>query len=136
MNRQEPVWLDSVILRTLHQQLIDEYGGSHGVRDPGLVESALDRPRNKWHYEEDVDLPALAAAYTWAFVKNHGFVDGNKRVGAVAAGVFLGLNGLELEAPEPELVAAILAVATSEWTEADLSAWIRDHTVPLGDEAE
>lgn len=131
MGRQEPVWLDSAILEALHQQLVDEYGGSPGIRDPGLIESALDRPRNQWHHEENVDLPDLAAAYGWGFVKNHGFVDGNKRIGATAIGVFLGLNGLELEAPEPELVAAILAVATSEWTEADLAAWIRDHVVPL-----
>lgn len=128
--------MDRVILEALHEQLIREYGGASGVRDPGLVESALDRPRNRWHYEEDVDLPDLAAAYGWGLVKNHGFVDGNKRIGATAIGVFLGLNGHELEAPEPELVSAILAVATGEWSEADLAAWIRDHVVPLSEEPE
>lgn len=136
MSHQEPVWLDRIILDALHEQLIRQYGGASGVRDPGLLESALDRPRNRWHYEEDIDLPELAAAYGWGLVKNHGFVDGNKRIGATAIGVFLGLNGAELEAPEPELVSAILAVATSEWTEADLAAWIRDHVVPLPEEIE
>lgn len=127
----EPVWLDVALVRALHELLIDEYGGSAGVRDLGLVESAVERPRNRWHYEEDVDLSALAGAYAWGLVKNHGFVDGNKRIGATALGVFLSLNGLELEASEPDLVSAILAVAKSEWTESDLTAWIRDHVVPL-----
>ncbi|MDX1661642.1 MAG: type II toxin-antitoxin system death-on-curing family toxin [Gemmatimonadota bacterium] len=131
MSHAEPVWLDALILEALHQNLIAEYGGSAGVRDPGLVESALDRPRNKWHYEEDVDLPDLAAAYASGLVKNHGFIDGNKRIGATAIGVFLALNGYELEAPETELVAAILTVATSEWSEEELAAWIRDHTIEL-----
>lgn len=127
----EPVWLDRLILETLHDQLILEYGGTPGTRDAGLVESALGRPRNKWLYEENVDLSLLAASYAFGLAKNHGFVDGNKRIAATAMGVFLGLNGLELEAPEPELVSAILAIAKGEWTEDELAAWIRERIIPL-----
>lgn len=135
MPRPEPVWIDRLILEALHHQLIRDYGGSPGVRDAGLIESALARPRNRWHYEVDVDLADFAAACGFGLVKNHGFVDG-KRIGATAIGVFLGLNGLELEAPEPELVSATLAVAKGEWTESDLAAWIRERTIPLREEAD
>lgn len=131
MERAEPVWLNRLILEALHDQLILEYGGSPGTRDAGLIESALARPRNRWLYEEDVDLPRLAAAYGFGLARNHGFVDGNKRIAATSIGVFLGLNGFELEAPEPELVAAIMAVAKGEWAEDDLAAWIRDRTAAL-----
>lgn len=136
MTLPEPVWLDRRILEAIHEQLILEYGGSAGIRDAGLVESALGRPRNKWLYEEDVDLPLLAASYAYGLAKNHGFVDGNKRIAATALGVFLGLNGYELEVPEPELVSAILAISKGEWTEAELAAWVRDHVIPLTGEPE
>jgi death-on-curing protein len=132
----EPVWLDRRIVEALHEQLIQEYGGTAGIRDAGLLESALGRPRNKWGYEEDFDLSLLAASYAYGLARNHPFVDGNKRIAATAVGVFLGLNGLELEAPEPELVSAILAITTAEWTEDELAAWIRDHTIPLANDNE
>lgn len=134
--RSEPVWLTRLIIEALHDRLIREYGGSPGVRDEGLIESALARPRQKWAYTETADLSLLAAAYAFGLAKNHGFVDGNKRIGATAMGVFLGLNGLELEAPEPELVAAITAVAAGEWTEDHLAVWIREHVIPQGDAAD
>jgi death-on-curing protein len=108
---------------------LGEYGGSPGIREEGLIESALSRPRQKWAYEEGVDLVRLAAAYAFGLVQNHGYVDGNKRVGAAAMGVFLNLNGFELEAPEPELVSAMLAVASSEWDEDTLVGWLRERVV-------
>ena len=73
----------------------------------------------------------MAAAYAFGLAKNHGYIDGNKRIAATAAGVFLAMNGLELDAPEPELVHAMVAVAAGEWTEEALAAWIRDRVVPL-----
>ncbi len=125
MGRAEPVWLTRLIVETLHEQLLLEYGGAGGTRDAGLAERALARPRNRWKYEEGSDIPALAAAYGFGLPRNHGFVDANKRIAATAIGVFLGLNGLDLDVPEPELVSAITAVAKGEWDEPELAAWIR-----------
>ncbi|MGH7572434.1 MAG: type II toxin-antitoxin system death-on-curing family toxin, partial [Gemmatimonadota bacterium] len=107
---------------------------SPGIRDEGLIESALARPRQKWGYEEGADLALLAAAYAFGLVQNHGSVDGNKRVGAAAMGVFLNLNGFEVEAPEPKLVSAILAVASSEWDEGTLVEWFRERVVSFSDD--
>lgn len=127
------VWLDRRIVDALHANLIRDFGGSGGTRDPGLIESALARPLRKWEYE-GADLPSLAAAYAYGLAKNHGYVDGNKRIAATAAGVFLELNGLQLQAPEPELVEAILAIAERRWSETELAAWIRDRAVPRAEE--
>lgn len=131
---EEPLWLDRLVLNALHHQLIREYGGSPGIRDDGLIESALARPSQKWAHAENVDLPGLAAAYAYGLIRNHGFVDGNKRVGAATAGVFLMLNGLEIEAPEPELASTMLAVAAGEWDEETLASWIHEHVVPFSDD--
>lgn len=130
---EPPIWLDRSTVDALHSRLIRDFGGSDGVRDGGLIDSALARAVRKWEYS-DPDLPALAAAYAYGLAKNHGYVDGNKRIAATAAGVFLDINGLELIAPEPELVEAILAIAEGRWSEADLTAWIRDRTVPRHDD--
>lgn len=130
MPGREPVWLTIRTLHALHANLIREYGGSTGVRDEGLLESALARPQNRWHYGER-SLGALAAAYLSGLVRNHAYVDGDKRIAAAAAGVFLLLNGKELDAPEPELVEAVLAVITGEWTEEVLAGWIEGHLHPL-----
>ena len=99
---REPVWLTRPILDFIHTSMIREHGGSLGVRDEGLIDSALQRPRNKWAYEEEIDLADLSAAYAHGLVKNHGFLDGNKRVAFMAAYTFLGLNNRDLDAPEPE----------------------------------
>lgn len=131
MPEQEPIWLDRRIVDALHDRLIREYGGSAGIRDEHLIESALARPRQRWAYAEEADLFVLAAAYGYGLTKNHGYVDGNKRVAAAAVGVFLLLNGLELEVPGPELVSAMLALASGEWEEEILAAWIREHAVPF-----
>lgn len=129
----EPRWLDRRIVDAMHGEQLREHGGSPGVRDPGLIESALARPRQRFAYEEGADLPRLAAAYAFGLVGNHGYVDGNKRVGAAALGVFLLLNGLELEAPEPELVSAMMALASGDWDEETLADWVRQRTVPFQD---
>jgi death-on-curing protein len=130
----EPIWLTRRIVDALHQEVVREFGGTPDLRDAGSIDSALARPANLRLYETGTDLPALGAAYAWGLVKNHGYMDGNKRVGAAAMAVFLMLKGLELQAPEPELVAAMLAVASGEWDEATLAAWVRENVTLLEEE--
>jgi death on curing protein len=129
----EPAWLNRPILEALHADQIMEHGGSLGSRDQGLLESALARPQQKWHYEPSVDLATLSAAYAFGIAKNHPFVDGNKRAALVAAYTFLAINGFELEAPEPETVTMIFGTADGSLSEDDLAAWIRSHLVPWVD---
>ena len=123
----EPRWLSRPLVDLIHSSLITEHGGSFGVRDDNLIDSALDRPRNKWAYEEATDLAGLAAAYGYGLVTNHGYVDGNKRVAFMAAYIFLGLNDRDLEAPEPEVVRITDDLAASRVTEEQFALWIRDH---------
>jgi death-on-curing protein len=107
--------------------LLREHGGSPGLRDENLLESALARPRHLFAYESEVDAAGLAAAYGFGIARNHPFVDGNKRTALMAMYVFLGLNGWTLEADEAEAVRTILALAAGDLTEARLAAWLRDH---------
>lgn len=126
----EPRWLNRVILEVIHDAQLHEHGGSPGVRDEGVVESALARPRNKWSYGER-DIAVLAAAYAFGVVKNHGFFDGNKRTAFLAAYAFLGLNGHDLDTGEPEVVDVMNRVASGRMTEAALAEWIRKHMVEM-----
>ena len=121
------------MLDAMHQAQLREHGGSPGVRDEGLLESALARPQHKYRYAAKPDLGTLAAAYAFGLAKNHGFVDGNKRVAFVAAYVFLGLNGHELDATEHEVVVAIEGVAASRLSEVALAAWFRAKLQPRKD---
>ena len=134
MPEPEPIWLTRRIVDALHREVIREYGGSPELRDDGSIDSALARPVNLRHYGTGTDLSALGAAYAWGLLKNHGYRDGNKRVGAAAMAVFLMLNGLELQAPEPELVASMLAVASGEWDEVTFAAWVRENVTPFEEE--
>lgn len=127
--RYEPVWLTRRMIGEIHHEQISEHGGSYGVRDDGLIDSALARPRNRWEYAEDVNLSGLAAAYGYGLAKNHGFVDGNKRVGFMAMYVFLRLNGVEIEAGEPEVVRLMTAVASGALGEEELAAWLKQSVV-------
>ena len=129
----EPTWLNQAILEALHADQISEHGGTPGLRDEGLLESAIARPQQKWHYDPQEDLASLAAAYAFGIAKNHPFVDGNKRVALVAAYTFLAINDFELEAPEPEAVTLILGIADGSVSEADLASWIRSHLIPWVD---
>lgn len=126
----EPTWLDRTIVQALHADQILEHGGTLGIRDEGLLESALARPQQKWHYEPATDLAALAAAYAFGIAKNHPFIDGNKRAALVTAYTFLAINDLELEAPEPEAVTAILGTADGSLSEDDLASWVRSRLIP------
>ena len=105
-----------------------QHGGSPGLRDEGLLESALERPRNRWHYEPDSDLVTLAAAYGYGLARNHPFVDGNKRVAFQVMYVFLGLNGTSITASEPDVVQLMLGVAGGSVAERALAEWLRNHT--------
>ena len=97
----------------------------------GAIESALARPRNRWIYESVTDIATLAAAYGYGLTRGHGYVDGNKRVGFVAMAVFLDLNGWILEAPEPEVVQVMLAVASGDLSETDFIRWMQGHIQAL-----
>lgn len=129
----EPTWLTRPILEALHTDQIAEHGGGAGIRDEGLLESALARPQQRWHYESETDLAALAAAYAFGIAKNHPFVDGNKRAALVGAYTFLALNDFELEAPETETVSIVLGTAEGSISEEELAAWIRSHLIPWVD---
>jgi len=126
----EPRWLSKAVILAIHADQIREHGGSLGIREMGLLESALDRPRNRMHYASDSDLEILAAAYGFGIARNHPFVDGNKRVAFQAMYVFLGINGRTITANEEEVVRLALALAAGDLTEAELADWLRDNTAP------
>ena len=126
----EPVWLAEKIVLALHAELIARHGGLGALRDTGLLASALARPRNLFAYGEP-SLFQLAAAYCFGLVRNHAFVDGNKRIGLAAADVLLQLNGHELTAPETEAVVAIRDLAAGELDEAGLARWIAANLAPV-----
>ena len=112
-------------VEAVHLDQLREHGGLAGLRDEGLLEGALARPRQKWAYQRKPDLATLAAAYACGLVKNHPFHDGNKRVGFLTAVMFLGLNGYQLVAEESEVVTAMLGIAAGGAAERDLAQWIR-----------
>jgi death on curing protein len=128
---EEPLWLDRSIIEALHAAQIREHGGQPGIRDEGLLESALARPMNVWGYNQGVDVASLAAEYGYGLAKNHAFLDGNKRIGFVAANVFQLLNGLEIDAPEPEAVDIVLGVADGSIDRDGFAVWIRSRIVPF-----
>jgi death-on-curing protein len=120
------VWLHREIILAVHEHQLAEHGGAAGVRDQGLLESALARPENLAAYGKP-DIADLAAAYGYGISRNHAFIDGNKRTGFVATELFLELNGYALAADDVECVVTMLAVAGGDITEAEFAAWIRDH---------
>ena len=130
MSRQEPRWVPRLVVEAVHVDQVREHGGLIGIRDENALESALARARQRWTYEPEADLPRLAADYAFGIARNHPFRDGNKRVAFVAAVVFLGLNGLDLIAPEDEVVARMLALAAGELDEEQLASWIRSRVQP------
>jgi death on curing protein len=126
----EPRWLDVDIVLDFHAEQLALFGGPDGIRDLGLLESALARPINKFAYGE-TDIAALAAAYGFGIARNHPFVDGNKRTALAAMIVFLGLNSLDLDAPQEAATAIVLSLAAGEITEDVLARWIAGHVKPL-----
>ena len=123
---EEPIWILEAVVHALHAEQIAEHGGSHGIRDEGLLELALTRPQNLWHYGDPApDLAALAASYATGVIRNHPFVDGNKRVGNVLCFLFLLLNGHDLEVRREEEYVMFYEVAAGDRSEEELSVWIR-----------
>jgi death-on-curing protein len=127
----EPRWVERVVLDAVHLDQVRVHGGLTGVRDADALEAALARARQKWAYDRKADLATLGAAYAFGLVTAHPYNDGNKRTAFLAMVVFLGLNGYDLDAPEPEVVMMMLAAADHRATEAELAAWIRRRMVAL-----
>jgi death-on-curing protein len=123
----EPLWLSVKLVLSVHDAVLAEHGGASGIRDSGLLESALDRPRNRFAYEKPA-LPELAASYAFGLAKNHPFIDGNKRIAFMAAAIFLETNGYELTASEVDATLAILALAAGEMEEAAFAGWLKDNS--------
>jgi death-on-curing protein len=121
-------WIDPQAVLAIHEEQVAEHGGPAGLRDAGLLEPALNRPRNLLAYGNP-DLAALAAAYAFGIARNHPFVDGNKRTALVLMELFLALNGQELIADDAACVATIQALAEGRLTEEDLAEWVRVKTV-------
>lgn len=122
-----PIWVDRHALMLLHSESVAEHGGADGLRDEGLFESALARPQNLFAYEGISDVSRLAASYAFGLAKNHAFIDGNKRIAFIAAGLFLRLNGWRLKADQAEATLVILSLASGALNEHDLAKWIERH---------
>ncbi len=124
----EPNWVDRLVLIAIQSELLNRFGGLAGIRDEGLLDSAINKPKNLIAYGQPTVFE-LAASYATGLVKNHPFLDGNKRIGFMAAYVFLGANGWSLEATEEEAVLETLELAAGERTEADYAAWLARNSV-------
>lgn len=122
----KPRWLSKQLVLAVHERQLAEHGGAAGVRDEGLLESALARPLNLFAYSEG-DTAALAAAYAFGIARNHPFIDGNKRTAFVACELFLSANVYELGASDEECLAMMLALAASEVGEDEFAAWLHEN---------
>lgn len=131
----EPLWLTRTMIEAIHADQVREHGGQPGLRDEGLLESALARPRHVWSCEAEADLSHFAAEYAFGLAKNHAFFDGNKRIAFLATNVFLMLNGYEVEAPEAAVVDVMLQIADGRMSGDDFTAWIRSVIVPYDEQA-
>jgi death on curing protein len=127
---KEPVWIRREALEALHGRSLQQFGGPAGLRDAGMLESALARPVNQWAYAAATGLPALAAAYGYGLARNHPFVDGNKRAAFLAVALFLRLNGLRLVADTTDAISTFLDLAAGTLDENGLADWIAAHTQP------
>ena len=125
----EPVWLDKTTLLLLHAAALAEHGGMEGMRDEGLLDSALARPRNLFAYEGTESLARLAAAYAIGISRNHPFLDGNKRAAFIALALFIARNGSRLRADQVDATRTMLRVAAGELDENQLADWIESRTV-------
>lgn len=125
--KRQPKWIDKRALLQLHHESLAMFGGASGLRDGGLLDSALARPLNQWQYDKSADLAALAAAYGYGIAKNHAFVDGNKRAALLAIGLFLLINGKRLRADQVDAIHTMLSLAAGTLDEPTLANWIRKH---------
>jgi death-on-curing protein len=125
---KEPIWLELQALLILHREGLDEHGGPDGIRDRGLLESALARPLNLFHYERVTDRCRLAAEYACGIVRNRPFNDGNKRAAFISAILFLKLNGVFFGASQLDATEAVLKLAAGEITEDAFARWLASHS--------
>lgn len=121
------VWVADSVVLAIHEAQLAEHGGIAGIRDEGLLSSALARPQNLYAYGEAPDVTALAAAYAFGIARNHPFLDGNKRTAFVVMELFLNLNGWVLNAEDGDCISAMQALAAGDLSEKALAAWLREH---------
>lgn len=126
----EPIWITEAAVLEFHEALIAKFGGASGVRDAGLLKSALARPQQHFAYAASPDLIELAATLTTGIVRNHPFIDGNKRTGYLAGVVFLEMNGFDFHATREQATQAVLALAAGEINEEQYAQFLRDVTTP------
>lgn len=130
--KHEPVWISEELVIAVHARQITEHGGSAGIRDKSLLQSALARPQQLYAYgEPSPDIAALAASLAYGIAKNHPFVDGNKRTAAVLCELFIVINGMSLEASDEEMLSVFLALAEGSLNENQLTDWIRPRLIQL-----
>jgi death on curing protein len=122
----EPKWLTYEQVIAIHSRQLRRFGGATGLRDEGMLRSAIERPLNKWHYEKG-ELPELAAACAFGLAKNHAFVDGNKRIAFMSMMIFLRKNGVRFAPNQAHATRIILSLAAGEVSEESLARWIRDN---------
>ena len=122
---KKPVWIDERDALALHNRLLALHGGAGGLRDRGLLQSALSRPQQQYAYAEAADIIDMATAYTAGILRNHPFLDGNKRTAFIVAAIFLEMNGWRFGASEDDAAVQILALAVGELTEAAFASWLK-----------
>src|SRR5438034_2660610 len=128
----DSIWISKELAVAIHKRQLAEHGGADGVRDEGLLDSALSRARNRFAYEDPTPtIPMLAASYAFGIARNHAFIDGNKRTAAVVCEAFLELNGFVLDATDAELYPVFLSLAEGSLSESDLATWLTAHTRPV-----
>ena len=127
---KEPIWIDKPEVLIAHSMQLAEHGGSDGIRDESLLDSALAKPRNVFAYADTIS-PRLAASYAFGIARNHAFIDGNKRTALVVSEGFLRVNGLRIVSPPEEKYFTFLHLADGSLTEDELTTWFTRHAVPL-----
>jgi death-on-curing protein len=127
---KQPRWISRRALLYLHSASLTTFGGSTGIRDEGLLDSALARPQNRFLYAPESDFSELAASYGFGIAKNHPFIDGNKRAAFHSVGLFLSINGFELVADQLDAIQTMLRLAAGELNEEQFAVWIRKNTKP------
>ncbi len=126
----EPKWLNKKVAEAIHLDQIKQHGGSFGIRDEGLLESALDRPKNSWHYQPNSSIFELASLLGIGIAKNHPFIDGNKRTSFLLMYVFLAMNGFKIDTSENEVVRVMIKVADGSINETELANWLEKNSIP------
>ncbi len=126
----EPRWIHRQALLLKHAESLRLFGGAEGLRDEGMLDSALTRPMNAWSYRGEARIPDLAAAYAFGLSKNHPFIDGNKRAAFIAYVGFLKLNGFNLKASQPDAYQTMMALAAGAMTEEEFAIWIERNSSP------